>query len=119
MKKLILTAIKCDGLANGETKKLTPKFRGRLMGKPVNTERRWKQWGKPAGIPNPPPSGDIPSLDFIDRIYLVSPITNETLFISRETISSEDSGAKQTLFDPFNHSTADVNIRPRLKYTIQ
>lgn len=119
MKKLTLTAIKCEGLANGETKKLTPRFRGKLMGNPVDTERRWKQWGNPAEIPDAPPSGNIPvNSPFSSRIYLMSP-TNEILFISQETVTSNDSGEKQTLFDPFSPSTADASIRPRLRYRIQ
>lgn len=117
MKKLILTEIKCDGLANGEIKKLVPRFRRRPVGNPVDVTKNWKRWGDPKEIPGPQPFSEIPD-EFNGKIYLRSP-ENQPLFESSKDISANDSGAGQTSFVPVNPSTASAGIVPKLRYVIQ
>jgi hypothetical protein len=117
VKKLILTEIKCDGLADGEIKKLVPRFRRRPVGNPVDVTKNWKRWGDPKEIPGPQPSSEIPD-EFNGKIYLRSP-ENQPLFESSKDISANDPGAGQTSFVPVNPSTASVGIVPKLRYVIQ
>ncbi|WP_172799707.1 hypothetical protein [Leptolyngbya sp. O-77] len=117
MKKLILTEIKCDGLADGEIKKLVPRFRRRPVGNPVDVTKTWKRWGDPEEIPDPQPFREMPD-EFNGKIYLRSP-ENQPLFESSEDISANDSGAGQTSFVPVNPSTASAGIVPKLRYVIQ
>ena len=117
MKKLVLIEIKCDGLADGETKRLVPRFRRRPVGNPVDVTKNWKQWGDPMAIPDPPPSREIPD-DFTGKIYLRSP-ENQSLFRSSRGVSADDSGVVEASFNSVNSSIESINIVPKLGYTIQ
>lgn len=117
VKKLALIEIKCDGLADGETKKLVPRFRRKPLGNPVDVTKNWKEWGNPEEIPGPRPFREIPDV-FTGRIYLRSP-ENEPLFRSVEEVSADDSGVILVSFSSVNPSIESVNLIPKLRYTIQ
>ncbi|WOB45455.1 hypothetical protein HNI00_21710 [Thermoleptolyngbya oregonensis NK1-22] len=117
MKKLILTAIKCDGLTNGETKRFVPHFRGIPIGAPVEVTKNWRQWGNPAQIPGPKPTANV-AVNVRGKIELRS-VNNDPLYESRQEVSHDNPGNKQTTFTSTNGATSNVNHVPRLKFTVE